>query len=160
MQRKTFFLPHSKKFWNAKINICMLHGEHLQICFSEFSFWMFSVRYPTWLNCHLKISICNDADCVILWGGGRFRIRNMEYCKIISHMKSIEMKLEGLWCMIGDKKEIEKIIKANEKLAPGGDRTSVLPFKNPLTYHWATVSYWFHCAGPNFLQIFTGFSRL
>jgi hypothetical protein len=24
---------HSKKFWNAKINICMLHGGHLQICF-------------------------------------------------------------------------------------------------------------------------------
>ena len=26
---------HSKKFWNAKINICMLHGGHLQINFSE-----------------------------------------------------------------------------------------------------------------------------
>ncbi len=26
---------HSKIFRNAKINICMLHGGHLQICFSE-----------------------------------------------------------------------------------------------------------------------------
>jgi hypothetical protein len=33
-----FYVQHSKKFWNVKINICMLHGGHLQICFSEFPF--------------------------------------------------------------------------------------------------------------------------
>jgi hypothetical protein len=29
------YFIHSKKFWNAKITIWMLHGGHLQICFSE-----------------------------------------------------------------------------------------------------------------------------
>jgi hypothetical protein len=33
-----FATLHSKKFWNAKINICTLHGGHLQICFLEFAF--------------------------------------------------------------------------------------------------------------------------
>ncbi len=30
--------PSLKKNWNAKINICLLHGGHLQIFFSELSF--------------------------------------------------------------------------------------------------------------------------
>jgi len=33
-------LQHSKKFWNAKINICLLHGGHLQICFSVLPVWI------------------------------------------------------------------------------------------------------------------------
>jgi hypothetical protein len=38
LQAFIFYLKysgHSKKFWNAKINICTLHGGHLQICFSH-----------------------------------------------------------------------------------------------------------------------------
>jgi hypothetical protein len=31
---------HSKKFWNAEINICMLHGGQLQICFLVSPFWI------------------------------------------------------------------------------------------------------------------------
>jgi hypothetical protein len=50
--------------------LCLLHEGHLQICFSESSIWMFSLQYPTWLNSHLKIFICNGADCAILRGGG------------------------------------------------------------------------------------------
>ncbi len=30
---------HSKKFWHGRIFICTLHGGHLQICFSENTYW-------------------------------------------------------------------------------------------------------------------------
>jgi hypothetical protein len=65
----------------------------------------------------------------------------MEYCKLLFHIKTIEMKLKGLWCMIGDKKEIEKNnLKANEKLASATHRSSVPLNTNPPTYHCATLS--------------------
>ncbi len=51
-------------------------------------------------------------------GGEGFRFWNMEYCQLLSHIKTIEMKLKGLWCMIADKKEIEKIILKQLKSKP------------------------------------------
>ncbi len=51
------------------INISMLYGQHLQICFSKLTVSIFSVRYPTWLNCHNKVSILTTA-MESLSGGG------------------------------------------------------------------------------------------
>ena len=139
----------------------MLHGGHLQICLSELPIWMFSVRYPTWLNCHLKISICNGADCVILWGGGDSELEIWNIVNFSLHMKSIEMKLKGLWCMIGDKKEIEKIIWSTWKVSPGQGSilwpTCFISTHLPLR-HWFIV---FPFAGPKlskFSQASAGYS--
>jgi hypothetical protein len=60
---------HSTKFWNEKINICMLHGGHLQICFLHEPIWIFSVRFTIWLNCLWKVFICN-APIASFWAGG------------------------------------------------------------------------------------------
>ncbi len=101
---------HSKKFWNAKINICMLHGGHLQICFSELSTGIFFVRYPTWLNCHLKVSICNGVDCIILGGGEGIRLSNLEYFYFLPHIKQLKRnwkvwKVWKVWWLIRRKQK-------------------------------------------------------